>query len=119
MAEESEIVRRSVFLVAGALTKFAKAQGWEDLDYWIYYKTNPEWDKVHFVFVAKGFNDQDPYESTKSVWSYLEKELSGEQDVLRSLGLVVRSKKKVEEGGLYAIGPGYKEFWTIYPAQTS
>ncbi len=127
MAEESEIMRWSVFLVARALTKYAKSRGWEDADYWIYYKTNPDWNKVHFVFVAKGFENQDPYESTRSVWSYLEKELSEHQDVLRSLGLVVRSKAKVDEGGLYAIGPGYeeffgpgyKEFWTIYPAQTS
>ena len=40
-----------------------------------------------------------------------------------SLRLVVRSKAKVDEGGLYAIGPGYqeyfgpgfKEFWTMNP----
>ena len=125
MAQESEMMKRSVFLVAGALTKFARSQGWKDSDYWIYYKTNPEWNKVHFVFVAEGFKDQDPYGSTKAVWDFLEKELSGQQDVLRSLGLVVRSKAKVEEGGLYSIGPGYEEFlgsgyeefWTIYPVQ--
>jgi len=127
MAEESGIVKRAVFLIARTLIKFAKSQGWKDADYWIYYKTNPDWDKVHFIFVAEGFNDQDPYETTRSVWSYLEKELGGEQDVLRSLGLVVHSKKKVDEGGLYAIGssyeeyfgPGYKEFWTFYPTQAS
>jgi hypothetical protein len=118
MAEESEM-RRSVFLIAGALTKFAKSQDWGDFDYWIFYKTNPDWDKVHFVFVAEGFNDQDPYESTRKVWSYLEKELVAQPDVLKSLGLVVRSKKKVDEGGLYAIGPGYTEFWTMYPARKS
>ena len=119
MAEESGLMEWSVHLAAGALTRFAKAQGWNDSDYWIFYKTNPDWDKIHFIFVAEGFNDQDPYEANRTVWSYLEKELGGHKDVLRSLGLVVRSKKKVDEGGLYAIGPGYKEFWTMYPAQTS
>ena len=69
--------------------------------------------------MAKGFDDQDPYKTTRTVWAFLEKELSLHPDVLKSLGLVVESKKKVDEGGLYAIGPSYREFWTIYPARTS
>ncbi len=125
MAEESEMMRRSVFLVASALTKFARSRGWKDSDYWIYYKTNPEWNKVHFIFVVEEFKDQDLNAATKAVWDFLMKELSVHQDVLNSLGLVVLSKAKVQEGGLYAIGPGYeeyfgpgyKEFWTIFPVQ--
>jgi hypothetical protein len=118
MAEDSEM-SRAVGLVAGALTRFARSEGWRDLEYWIYYWTNPDWEKVHFVFVSDHFNDQDSYETTRRVWAFLQRELAGAPDVLRSLGLVVRSKKKVDEGGLYAIGPGYREFWTIYPLQTS
>lgn len=114
MAEESDM-SREVGLVAGALTQFAKSKSWKDSDYWIYYWTNPEWAKIHFVFVAEEFNDQDPYESTREVWSFLEKELASHSDVLKSLGLVTRSRKKLDEGGLYAIGPSYKEFWTAYP----
>ena len=53
----------------------------------------------------------------------LERELSGHARCTQSLRLVVRSKAKVDEGGLYAIGPGYqeyfgpgyKEFWTMNP----
>ena len=67
MAQETELTRRSVYYVAGALTNFAKDKGWKDSDYWIFYKTNPEWDKVYFIFVAEGLKDQDPYESTKEV----------------------------------------------------
>jgi hypothetical protein len=39
----------------------------------------------------------------------------GAPDVLRSFGVVVRSKKKVDEGRLYAIGPRYREYGTMYP----
>jgi len=110
---------REVGLVAGALTKFAQSQGWKDSEYWIYYWTNPDWEKVHFVFVSERFNDQDSYETTRRVWAFLQKELAGAPDVLRALGLVVRSKKKVDEGGLYSIGSGHKEYLTNYPAKTS
>jgi hypothetical protein len=118
MAEDSEM-RRSVFLVAGALTKLAESQGWKESDYRIYYRTNPDWGKVHFIFVVEAFNGKDPYETTRRVWAYLEKELKECQDVLSSLGLVVRSKEQVDEGGIYAIGSEYKEYWTLYPSATS
>src|SRR5271166_5872717 len=103
MAEESGIVKRAVFLIARTLIKFAKSQGWKDADYWIYYKTNPDWDKVHFIFVAEGFNDQDPDGATRTARDYVEKQLSEQQgfpvrpqDVLESLDLVVRGKKQVD-----------------------
>ena len=116
MVEGSEM-SREVGLIAGALTRYATEQGWNDSEYWIYYWENPDWDKVHFVFVSSHFNDQDSNEITKQVWAFLESELKSAPEVLRSLGLVVRSKKKVDEGGLYAIGPSYREFWTFYPAR--
>jgi len=112
-------MRRSVFLVAGALTRFAESQGWKDPQYWIYYRINPDWGKVHFIFVAEAFNGKNPYETTRQVWAYLEEELKEYSDVLSSLGLVVRSKEQVNEGGIYAIGSEYKEYWTLYPSSTS
>jgi hypothetical protein len=108
---------RSVFLVGVALTKYAMSQGWKDFEFSIYYKPNPEWDKLHFILVAEAYNDQDSYESTRRVWSFMEQELKGEDEVLKSLGLVVWSKKRVEAGGLYAIGPDFRRFWTLYPVQ--
>jgi hypothetical protein len=118
MAEDAEM-RREVSLVARELTSFAMEKGWNDLDYWIYYRPNPDWDRVHFVFVSSHFDDQDPYEATRSVWSYLEKKLSAHPEVLKSLNLVVRSKCQVDQGGLYAIGSEYREFYTFYPTPTS
>jgi hypothetical protein len=67
--------------------------------------------------VSEHFDDQDPYKAAREVWAFLKQELKEAPDILRSLGLVVRSKKKVDEGGLYAIGPSYREFWTFYPVQ--
>ncbi len=32
---------------------------------------------------------------------------------LNYMGLIVRSLKQVEEGGIYAIGPEYRDDWTL------
>ncbi len=78
--------------------------------------------------VLQGASHCQPYVNLRiTLVLGLENELGGQKDVLGSLGLVVHSKKKVDEGGLYAIGPsyeeffgpGYKEFWTFYPTQAS
>jgi hypothetical protein len=119
MATETAL-RRAVRLVAGALTQYAQEQGWRDEDYWIYYSINPHWGgRVHFVFVARGFDGRDDYESYRSVWRHLQRVLADEPDVLESLNLVVLGKNKVDEGGAYSIGPEYedfKEFWTVIPS---
>jgi hypothetical protein len=103
-------MRQAVREVAAALTKYAKAQNWGDEDYWIYYSTNPEWGRVHFVFVAKGFDGRESYERYKSVWDFLKKELEHESDILSSLNLVVNGKSEVDRGGIYRIGPEYEDY---------
>jgi hypothetical protein len=116
MASKEEL-NRAVRLVAGALTKYAKQHHWKDTDYSIYYEVNEEWDRIHFVFVAKGFDGRDNFDCYRSVWRFLERELDEEQDVLESLGLVVRSKEQIDEGGIYQVGPQYEEYWTVHPTQ--
>jgi hypothetical protein len=112
---EDEGLRISQFRVAPSLVRFAQSKGWRNHQYSIYYKTNPEWGRIHILFIAEGFNDQDEYEATREVWAFIEKDLSHEPDILDSINLVVRSQKKVNEGGLYAVGSGYQKFWVITP----
>lgn len=114
MATEPEVTTAK-FLVASTLVRFALSKGWKDNEYGVYFRPDSDQDGLHLLFVAEGFDDQDGYECTREVWRFLERELHFEPDVLRSLNLVVRSKKKVEEGGLYAIGPGYQKLWTVTP----
>src|SRR5947209_5223451 len=109
MAAETTM-RQAVREVADALTSYAQAQGWSDEEYWIYFSTNPDWGRVHFVFVAKAFDGRDSYERYKSVWDFLAKKLGHESDVLRSLNLVVNGKNEVDRGGIYQIGPEYENY---------
>lgn len=114
MAEDSGMMTAQ-FLIAPALDRFARSLGWKDHEYVIYYKTNPDWGRIHILFIAQGFNDRDEHQVTNEVWAHLQKELHDEPEILKSINLVVRSKKKVEEGGLYAIGSAYQKYWPAAP----
>lgn len=114
MATEPDLNTAS-FLVAGALVRFALSKGWRNNEYGVYYRPESDQEGLHLLFVADGFNDLNDYECTREVWGFLEKDLSFEPDVLKALNLVVRSTKKVAEGGLYAIGPGYQKLWITTP----
>lgn len=109
------VVNTASFLVAGALARFASSKSWRADEYGIYYRPESDQDGLHLLFVADGFNDLDDYECTREVWRFLENDLNFEPDVLKALNLVVRSAKKVAEGGLYAIGPGYQKLWITTP----
>ena len=84
-------------------------------EYAVYYRPESDLDELHLLFVSSHFDDLDDYESTREVWSYLESELHYEPEILKALSLVVRSKKKVDQGGLYTIGPGYQKLWIVTP----
>jgi hypothetical protein len=106
----SATMRRAVRRIAEALTRFAKLQGWGDGDYQIYYVMDPKWGHIHVLFVANGFEKKKEYENYVLVREYLEKELGDMPGLLNHLGLVVRSSEQVDEGGIYAIGPPYREY---------
>jgi hypothetical protein len=108
-------VTTGLFLVARTLVRFASSRGWKDDEYTVYYRPESDLDRLHLLFVSRHFDDLDDYECTRAVWGYLENELRDEPELLRSLSLVVRSKKKVDQGGLYTIGPGYQRLWTVTP----
>ncbi len=112
-------MRRVVREVSGALTKYADREGWAKNEYWIYYHVKSGWNIVYFIFVSRGFDRSDEWTSYQSVWQFLVEYFKDDPEVLRYFKLVVRSKTKVDEGGLYSIGPQYKEYWTFYPMPTS
>jgi hypothetical protein len=103
-------LRRAVRRIAEALTKYARRQGWKYDEYQIYYHVNSIWNKLHVIFVARGFEGRGDFQNYVSVREHLEKELADEPGLLDMLGLIVRSPKEVEEGGIYAIGPEYREY---------
>lgn len=111
-------VTTATFLVAGALVRFGRSKGWRDDEFAVYYRPDSDEEGMYLLLVADGFNDLDDYECTREVWRFLEEEFHAEPGILKSLVLVVRSAKKVAEGGLYAIGSGYRRLWVTAPSPT-
>jgi hypothetical protein len=113
---DSETAMRQVVQeVSFALTKYADKEGWKKDEYWIYYHVNSDWGVVNFVFVSRCFDGTDEWTSYQSVWRFLIEYFKDDPEILRYFTLVVRSKAKVDQGGLNSLGPSYREFWTFYP----
>ncbi len=105
--------------VSFALARYANREKWSEADYWIYYSIEADWDVVKFVFVSRHFDGKDERACYLDVWRFLVESFKDDPEIFKYFSLVVRSKVKVDEGGLYGISPGYREFWTFYPVQKS
>src|SRR4051812_28992383 len=114
MAQDANL-RRAVRLVAQSLESFARLKQWDPEEYWLFYRIKPELGRMHFLLIAAALDDKDSDAATSQVWDHLQSELGQYPDVLQSVNLVVRSKKKVDEGGLYAIGSEYREYRPVSP----
>ncbi|MBX6311559.1 MAG: hypothetical protein IRY99_01345 [Isosphaeraceae bacterium] len=111
-------VAAAIARVASALTRYAQARGWKPEDWRLYYRVTPDWDRMHFIVVARELDDQDEFAAYSSIRNYLERELADAPELFRAVGLVVRGFKQIEEGGIYRIGDDFKridaehlEFW--------
>jgi hypothetical protein len=103
-------LKRTMIRIAESLNRFAKEHSWNREDYSIYYKINNNWDKIHVLFVSRHFEAGKHFENYVAVMETLEQDLADEPGLINKVGLVVRSPKQVEEGGIYAIGPEFREF---------
>ena len=109
------IVRRAARRIGEAIDGYARTRGWSPGDYRWFYRAQPEWGHIHVILVARGFKGRGYSESYRSVMEFLKGDLADEPGLVESLGLVVRDFDQVAEGGLYAIGPDYEEFWSERP----
>jgi hypothetical protein len=116
MAHDANL-KRAVRLVAQSLESFARLKQWKREEYWLFYRTKPELGRMHFLLIAVALNDEDSDAATSQVWDHLQSELGRFPEILQSINLVVRSKKKVDEGGLYAIGSEYREYRPVSPTR--
>jgi hypothetical protein len=103
-------LKRAMIRIAESLNRFAKEHSWNPDDYSIYYKLNTIWDKIHVLFISRHFEAGTHFENYVSVMETLEQDLADEPGLINKVGLVVRSSKQVAEGGIYAIGPEFREF---------
>jgi len=111
---DSEIaMKRIVGEVANALTRFAETKQWKPNDYWIYYNINADWDVVLLIFVSRQISESEEDAYYHAVWQFLIEHFKEDPAILRYFNLLVRSKSRVDKGGLYGIGPAFEEYWTV------
>jgi hypothetical protein len=113
----SPMIRRAIRLIAEAIDKYAKNQGWSIDDYRWYYRVSPEWGHIHIILVANAFKGRDYSEAYRSVRDFLYQELRDEPALFQSIGIVLRDFDQVNQGGIYEIGPDYEDFWAFRPVR--
>jgi hypothetical protein len=116
--DSESTLRRIVSEVAQTLTSYADTKGWAKNDFWIYFKINTDWDTVLFILVSRRIGEAEEDAYYHEVWQYLIEHYKADPAILRYINLVVRSKSKVDKGGLSSISPTYEEYdehWTVRP----
>jgi hypothetical protein len=109
-------MKRVVAEVANALSNYAEQRGWKPNDYWIYYNINAEWDVVHLIFVSRQISESQEDSYYHEVWQFLIWYFKEDTAILRYFNLLIRSKSRVDKGGLYGIGPAFEEYRTVTPS---
>ncbi len=109
MAIDSRMIP-AVRRVVQAFRRFAQKQGWARDDYRILVDTNPDWGRIHVLFLAKSFPNGavDHGDDWLTVFDFVEKDLEKDApDLVDAINLVLRTFDQVNEGGLYSISPEY------------
>ncbi len=109
-------MKRIVGEVANALARFAETKGWKPNDHWIYYNVNADWDVVLLIFVLRQIDESEEDDYYHAVWQFLIEHFKQDPAILRYFNLLVRSKSRVDKGGLYGIGPAFEEYGTVTPS---
>jgi hypothetical protein len=104
--------------IADALKHFAKDRGWRPEDYEILFRVLEQWGKISVLLIAKDFGGLSNREIWDQLFDYMEKELKHGPDIGFSLGLSVRERKQVEQGGMYSIPEEYVSVEELLPSPT-
>jgi hypothetical protein len=100
-------VKSALQRIADALTAFAAKQGWKPNEYRILFRVSQRWGRIRVFFIAKEFGALSRQEVWVQVWDHLENSLKSGPEIGFSVGLSVRDWNQVNQGGAYAIPPGY------------
>jgi hypothetical protein len=110
MATSTTLRTRTVLRrIARALKEFAADQGWQPGEYQIFFRVLEDWGRISIFFIVKEFGAQSEKEMWVRVWDFLQKSLKQDGDTGFSVGLSVRDRQQVEQGGMYSIPEGYVE----------
>jgi hypothetical protein len=104
--------------IAKALVEFAKEQGWTPDQYQVLFRVLEDWGRISVMLVADDFKGLSNREMWDKVFDSLEAKLKPGGDIGFSLGLSVREKRQVEQGGMYTIPEGYVDAADLLPASS-
>lgn len=116
MATHTTLTTRTALeRIAQALVKFAKQQNWDSKDYRILFRVLEDWGRITVMLVADDFKGRSNRDMWNDVADWLDQELKPGGDIGFSIGLSVREKKQVEQGGMYTIPEGYVDSSELLP----
>jgi hypothetical protein len=104
--------------IANALVDFAKQQGWSQDQYQIFFRVLEDWGRITVMLVVDDFGGRSEQAMWSLVHDHLEQSIKRDGDIGFSLGLSVRERRQVEQGGIYAIPDSYVEVADLLPASS-
>ncbi|CAN5853996.1 hypothetical protein BH23PLA1_BH23PLA1_29200 [soil metagenome] len=100
-------MKPAVRRVAQVFKKYAVSEGWRQGDYRILVDVNPDWGRIHVIFVARDFPGRDIEDSWISMLDFIDRELKVEPDLAEAINLSLRTFDEVDQGGIYELPPSY------------
>lgn len=104
--------------IAQALAEFAKEQGWTPDQYQLLFRVLEDWGRISVMLVADDFKGLSNRAMWDKVFDSLEAKLKSGGDIGFSVGLSVRERKQVEQGGMYTIPESYVDAADLLPASS-
>ncbi len=108
------VVRR----IATALVDFAKGQGWKKDQYEILFRLLEDWGHIRVMLIVDDFGGRSDQVMWSLVHDYLEESLKRDGGIGFSLGISVRERRQVEQGGIYTIPDTFVEVADLLPASS-
>jgi hypothetical protein len=93
--------------ISRALKDFAAEKGWKPAEYQILFRNLEQWGRISVFFIAESFSGLTNKEMWSQVFDHLKRSLNEHGDIGFSVGLSVREKKQVAQGGMYSIPVGF------------
>jgi len=93
--------------ISKALRDFADTKGWKPDEYEILFRNLEQWGRISVFLIAESFSGLTNKQMWSEVFDHLERSLKQHGDIGFSIGLSVREKKQVEEGGMHSIPVGF------------
>jgi hypothetical protein len=110
--------KEALVRIAKALAEFAKEERWRPDQYQILFRVLEDWGRISVMLIAEDFGGLSNHEMWVKVFDALQDKLKPGGDIGFSVGLSVRTRTQVEQGGMYTIPEGYVDAADLLPASS-